>query len=133
MQAALTEFRQDLSQAGKETVLSRAARLRLQCENVDVGLPHVIESIRPAGTDRRHRSSTQSLLLALTSLHSTLRMQCEQGLRAKGLGDWADSVRAWGPSRADRIDRAVRAYEAAAGRFATTMGFRLEPARSRKG
>jgi hypothetical protein len=127
VQAALSEFRQDLPQIGKETVLARSSEIGRRCRAAEAQVSTATERLRPAAKEARHRTDAESLLRMMGELRTVLRRECQQGLRANGPGIWADTVRAWGPYRADRIDRSIRAYEAAAAKFAAAWGVELEP------
>jgi hypothetical protein len=127
VQAALSDFRQDLQRAGRETVLSRSAELGRRCRSAAAEVPAAVERLRPAMKVSATRRVAQSLIGTMGQLGAALRRECEQGLRADGPGTWAESLRAWGPYRVNRIDRAIGAFEAAAGKFATAAGFKLEP------
>lgn len=60
-------------------------------------------------------------------LRATLREDCELGFSDRGAGVRPDSLRAWGPYRAEQIERAIASYEKTAGAFADAVGIKLEP------
>jgi hypothetical protein len=127
VQAALGDFRRDLPRVSPETVVSRSAMLQPHCRMAVKMIPGAIAGVRSIATPPAVRESATGLLSALRELDATLRRECDQGLRPSGAGVWADSLRAWGPYRGTRVDRAIGSFEGAAGKFASAMGFKLEP------
>ena len=132
VQAALDGFRQDLPRVGKETVVARSTVLQPRCRGAERIIPGVTGRIRSATTPVLTRREAGGLLRALRELGLVLRRDCEVGLRPAGPGIWADSLRAWVPYRSGRIERAITAYEGAAGTFAAAVGFKLEPSLPQK-
>ena len=132
VQAALSDLRRDLPSAAGETVLARVAEVRMRCRGVAQEIPRAGRVLRPATRGKKGRREAEQLLSSIREMETAIHRECQQGLRRDGPGDWADSLRAWIPYRATRIDRAIRAYEGAAGRFAAAMGFKLEPRMPRK-
>ena len=57
----------------------------------------------------------------------TVRQECELGLAERGPGNHADSLRAWGPFRNQRLERVIQDYEQAASAYAEVIGIKLDP------
>ena len=132
VQAALSDFRQDLPRVSRETVVARSRVLQPRCNSAERMIPAVSARIRSATTPVPTRRDAGALLGTLRDLGLVLHRDCVLGLRSQGPGSWADSLRAWAPYRGGRIDRAISAYEGAAGKFAAAMGFKLEPRMPKK-
>jgi hypothetical protein len=122
---AVWEFRRDLRSAGTETVLTRVAHLHARCQAAAVSLKPAEKRIA-SGTSSLRRA-TGAFLAAIRALRTSLEQDCLVGLRERGPGEWADTLRAWGPYRGSRIERAIRLYDAESARFAAANGFQLEP------
>jgi hypothetical protein len=121
-------FRRDLQQAGPETVVSRATRLRTRCVNAIQTL-RTAEPVFRSGRapDERIRTRSRELVSEMRTLQGTLGEHCEQAMTREGPGVWPDSLRAWGMYRTAQVDRGIMTYYQAAGRFARTADFKLEP------
>src|SRR5689334_2851474 len=105
--AAAWDFNRDLKSAGPETVIARATFLRDRCVAARAALP-------PATTRLASRQDAAPVLEAIRALDRALAEQCERGFRPAGLGQWPDSLRAWGPFRTNQITQAIRRYDIAA-------------------
>ncbi|MBI4502217.1 MAG: hypothetical protein HY700_13780 [Gemmatimonadetes bacterium] len=127
VQAALSDLRRDLPSAARETVLARTAEVHARCRGAAAEIPRAVRVLRPATRESRTRREGEALISSIRRLRVTIHRECERGLRRDGPGTWPDSLRAWIPYRASRIDRVIRAYEAEAGKFAAAAGFKLEP------
>ncbi len=124
----LQAFRLDLDGVGAETVVARASRLRWRCVGA-IGALRDAEAVfqpREAPTART-REAARSLVGEMQALQQALQEHCERAMRSTGPGQWADSLRAWGPFRTSRVEEKLAAYDHAAARFARVAGFKLEP------
>ncbi len=128
VRAELQLFSRDLAQAGPETVLSRAAGLVARCRGAVAAL-RAAEPVFQPGRVRETgiRRAAGAFAEQLRTLETALEEHCDTGLRPIGEGARADTLKAWGPHRAGRIERALLAYTRAANTFARAAGIRLAP------
>jgi hypothetical protein len=128
VQAQVQIFRRDLSQAGPETVVSRATRLRNRCVTAMETLQGAEPVFRSArAPNERVRAQSRELVSQMRTLRRALGEHCERTMTAEGPGVWADTLRAWGPYRTARIEHGLAAYYEAAGYFARAADFKVEP------
>jgi len=127
--AASWDFGRDLKQAGPETVLARAAALRARCSAASRTVQRA-----PAALDGAYKGlagtalrTKRDLKLAMQRVGVSLRQDCESGFADRGPGVRADSVRAWGPYRSQRIETAISNYETSARAFTDAIGARPDP------
>jgi len=122
----LNRFRRDLEFAGGTTVLNRAERLNEACGRLRTAVAQergVFQSARlPSASGR---NATQGLLAEMRRLDAALRTNCLDGLAAEGPGEWADSLKAWGPYHSSRLQGRLLAYDGAAATLARSIGVRL--------
>ena len=122
----VNRFRRDLEFAGGATVLSRAVRLNEACAGLRAAVAQergVFQSARLATTSARN--AARGLLEEMQRLDAALRTNCLEGLAARGPGERADSLKAWGPYHSTRLQGRLLAYDGAAARFARSVGIRL--------
>jgi hypothetical protein len=121
-------FRRDLGQAGPETVVGRARRLRDRCVTAMETLQGAEPVFRSArAPDERVRTQSRELVGQMRTLRGTLGEHCEQTMTAEGPGVWADTLRAWGPYHTAQVERGIMAYYDEAARFARAADFKVEP------
>ncbi|MSR06337.1 MAG: hypothetical protein EXR93_04595 [Gemmatimonadetes bacterium] len=118
------EFSRDLKQAGPETVLARAAALRSHC----VGASSAVRRAETGlVTTTRGPIQLASVKAALQRVALILRQDCELGFAERGRGSHADTLRAWGPFRNQRVARVIEDYEQAVTAYAEVIGIKLDP------
>ena len=118
------EFNRDLKQAGPETVLARAAALRARCHAAGVVVRRAESGIIDRG---RGRVPLARVRQALKRVEVALGEECELAFGERGAGDRADTLRAWGPYRGQRLEKVIADYEEAAREFAEANGIKLDP------
>jgi hypothetical protein len=118
----LNTFQRDLSLAGPETVVGRAAALHRRCK----GLVATAQTFAPVLRAPRAREATDEIVAALSRVQRGLTEHCVRGLSPDGAGSRPDTLRAWGPHRVAQIERLLADYDRAAQRFARAVGVRLE-------
>lgn len=122
--SASWEFNRDLKQAGPETVLARSVVLRSHCGGAAAAVRRAEVGIAPGA---RGAIQLAGLRNALQRVRLALRQDCELGFAERGPGSHADTLRAWGPFRVQRIERIIADYEQAARAYAEATGIKLEP------
>jgi hypothetical protein len=127
----VSQFRRDLQLAGAPTVLNRATRLNHSCAalkgSLEAAQPVFSPSLAP---NDRAREASRAFLEEMGRLESALDTHCLNGLSLDGPGEWADSLKAWGPFHTANLQRTILAYDGAATEFANAVGVRLEPGRT---
>ena len=131
VRSALSQFRRDLQFAGELTVINRAARLNEACAALQGSLEAAQPVFRPSrAASSRAREASRTFLEEMGTLERALDTHCLKGLPRDGSGDWADSLKAWGPFHTANLQRTLQAYDGAAAVFAQAVGIRLEPGRT---
>lgn len=126
--ANVSMFRQGLAGVGAETVLNQAEVLHGAC----VGSVAVLRAVEPVfrpsrAPNDRVRDESEALLREMRSLRRTLDEHCLTGMAVEGPGEWADSLRAWGPYHLRDIGLSVQAYHAASGLFQKAAEIKVRP------
>lgn len=124
----VARFRRDLALAAGPTVVSRAGRLTGACE----GLLTAFAGARPAltvpsGAPATRRAAAETLRAQISATQAVLRSECRTGLRTEGPGTWPDSLKAWGPHRASKIEESLVEYDQAATSFARALDLEYPP------
>jgi hypothetical protein len=128
VRGGLARFRRDLPMAGEQTVVSRAERLTRACEGLRTAFDDAVPLLRLSpGAHPGLVSAHRELLAAMRDTKPVLLRECEQGLSANGPGDWADSLKAWGPYRTSQIQRSLSSIDAGIARFARAADIKLQP------
>ena len=126
--AEMSWFRQDLAGVGAETVLNRAGVLHGTCVSSVAVLRAVEPVVRPSrAPNDRVRNESEVLVREMRSLRRTLDEHCLTGLALEGPGEWADSLRAWGPYHLRGIGLGVQAYHGASARFQRAAEIKVKP------
>jgi hypothetical protein len=128
VRGSIARFRRDLPMAGEQTVVGRAERLTQACEGLRAAFTDAVPLLRlapsaHAGLVRARRD----LIAAMRDTESVLLRECEQGLSATGPGEWADSLKAWGPYRTSQIQRSLSSIDAGIAGFARAADITLRP------
>jgi len=127
----IDRFRRDLQSAGARTVENRSRRLQSSCQSLGATLvetePGVRVNPRLGARADELRAAERDLVQQMRSVRRVLRDVCEQGLAPTGPGEWADSLKAWGPYRTSRLEQSLLALHGASARFAGAAGIKIEP------
>jgi hypothetical protein len=127
----IARFRRDLQTAGARTVENRSRRLQSSCQALGATLvetePGVRVNPRPGPRADELRAAERDLVQQMRSVRRVLQDLCEQGLAPTGPGQWADSLKAWGPSRTSRLEQSLLGLHGASARFAGAAGIKIEP------
>ena len=125
VRGAVAGFRNDLSSASSELVLARAARLHVSCRGADAALVEV-QSLLAGGayTHNAKREQTQLRNETVELRRVLARCEREWAVPQRPSTAAADTLRAWGPYRTDRLDRSLQFYLGALRGFMRKVGFR---------
>lgn len=128
VRASIARFRRDLPMAGEQTVVSRASRLTEACVGLRTAFAQAMPMLQlPAHAREGLVAARRELVAAMRETESVLRTECERGLSAGGPGQWADSLKAWGPHRTSRIQRSLTSIDAGIAGFARAADIKLPP------
>jgi len=128
VRGSIAQFRRDLAMAGEQTVVGRARRLTQSCAGLRVAVAQATPLLQPPPTAHGGLvAAHRELLAAMRTTDSVLRTECEQGLSATGPGQWADSLKAWGPYRTSQIHRSLASVDAGLAGFAQAADVKLTP------
>ena len=105
VRGAANAFRLDLAQASTDLVRTRAANVRNHCAGAATAAARLDSLAIPS---------------PLTAPLSTLRRDLARCGREMNPAAPADSLRGWGPSQLERLERSMRNYTAAAARYRPT-------------
>lgn len=126
VRGAIARFRRDLPMAGEQTVTGRAKRLTQACEGLRAAFARATPLLEvPSGAHQGLITARQELLAAMRTTGPVLRSECERGLSTDGPGQWADSLKAWGPHRTSQIQRSLTSIDAAIAGFARAADIKL--------
>jgi hypothetical protein len=125
---SIAQFRRDLTMAGEQTVVGRARRLTQSCAGLRGAVAQATPLLHlPPSAHEGLVAAHRELLAAMRTTDSVLRTECEQGLGPTGPGQWADSLKAWGPYRTSQIHRSLASIDVGVAGFARAANIKLPP------
>jgi hypothetical protein len=128
VRGGIAQFRRDLAMAGGQTVVGRARRLTQSCAGLRAAVAQATPLLQlPPSAHEGLVAAHRELLAAMRTTDSVLRTECEQGLSPMGPGQWADSLKAWGPYRTSQIHRSLASIDASLAGFAQAADVKLTP------
>ncbi len=128
VRGSIAQFRRDLPMAGEQTVVGRVRRLTQSCAGLRVAVAQATQLLQlPPSAHEKLVAAHGELLAAMRSTDSVLQTECEQGLGPAGPGQWADSLKAWGPHRTSQIHRGLASVDAGVAGFARAANITLPP------
>ena len=122
VRGAVASFRADLAAASPALVLARAARVRARCVAARTAVAQLRAVVASDYTPHARRAQ-QALRDEATGLTRALQ-RCEREWDVALPGASADSLRAWGPYRIERLETAMRRYHTRAGEFQKRAGMK---------